>query len=182
MPGYETPRHLHVAGGRLISAFCPSIIATYSNAGTLSLITQIVGRTLYQIDHPDEFIVVNFLTQQNDTHGWHLDDPRYALIIAITVPEEGAQIEVIPRWKQFTQALKSDTINLSDQVEYARKTGLVIEDQLEAGDAYLLDAAESLHRVTPVTKGKRIAINFAYHDQPVLEYGETANLLYAQPV
>lgn len=180
MPGYRTPRHLHVAGGRLIRAMCPSIIAAYSNVGILSFITQIVGRTLYQIDHPEEFVVVNFLTKKNDTHGWHLDDPRYAFIVAITVPEEGGCIEIIPHWKQFLQSLKKDIPDLNDQVEHARKSTLVIKEQLEIGDAYLLDAAESLHRVTPVTKGTRVAINFAYHDQPALKYGETADFLYAE--
>lgn len=178
MPGYETPRNLSVAGGRLIRRTCPKIQAMYEDQTIANLIERQAGRPIYQIDHPEECIVVNTLSAQGDTHGWHLDDPKYAFVIAIKAPRSGGMIELIPNWNAFQKAFSVESLPLSEQVKLADQENLIIRDFLDARDAYILDAGSTLHRVTPLQKGIRTVINFAFHDKPEVVYGDTATLLY----
>lgn len=183
MPGYQTPRSLSVLGGNLIKSQSPLLYSLYHHYALRSCIESIVGRPIYTCTHPEEFMVANFLHNSGDTHGWHLDDPAYALIIFAEVPEEGCggEVEFIANWKDLCRrkGRKPDD-NILDLIDWAGENGLIDRHSHRAGDAYLLRADLNLHRVTPL-KGpgeRRAAINLAYQASPETIYGSTADLLY----
>lgn len=183
MPGYATPRSLSVLSGNLIKSQSPLLYSMYHHYALRSCIESIVGRPVYTCTHPDEFMVANFLHNSGDTHGWHLDDPAYALIIFAEVPSEdcGGEVEFIANWKDLCRrkGRKPDE-NIHDLIEWANENGLVDRHTHNAGDAYLLRADLNLHRVTPLRRigERRAAVNLAYQSAPETIYGETANLLY----
>ena len=47
-----------------------------------------MGAAVYSVNHKYEFMVSNMLSASGNTHGWHLDDPRLALVIFLSVPED----------------------------------------------------------------------------------------------
>lgn len=180
MPEFKTERKMSVVGGDIIRQVCHSLLMVYGNPELQTTIAAIVGHPVQRVFHKDEFMVVNFLDQQSDTHGWHTDDPQYALVVICEAPElgKGGTLEFVADWKNFcAQHDKSDDID--EQVARARIEGKVREEQFESGDAYLLDAGSNLHRVTPLLgSGKRQALNMAFDDRSYRRYGLTAQLLY----
>lgn len=183
MPGYLTPRSLSVLGGSSIKSESPTLYSLYHLYSLRSLIESITGRLIYSCSHPEEFMVANFLNTTGDTHGWHLDDPSYALIIFTETPpkDSGGELEFISNWKDLCRrkGCKPDE-NIYDLLCWANDNGLIDRESHKAGDAYLLRADLNLHRVTPLlTPGdRRSVLNLAYQSSPDMSYGATADLLY----
>ena len=49
----------------------------------MSAIARVAGEPVYPCNHLEELIVCIFLLSPGSTHGWHLDDPPYALILVL---------------------------------------------------------------------------------------------------
>jgi len=183
MPGFSTPRSLSVLGGNQIRSHSPLLYSLYHHYAIRTLIQEIVGRSVYTCTHPGEFMVANYLHNSGDTHGWHLDDPAFALIIFAEAPAEGGggEVEFISNWKDLcARKGRKPTESIHDLVDWADANGLVDRQAHSAGDAYLLRADHNLHRVTPLTRQgeRRAVVNMAYQSAPETIYGETADLLY----
>lgn len=178
MPDYDTPRNLSVVGGKAIRKGSPFLLSLYESREIKTLIEHVTGTEAYEIDHAEEFAVINTLEEQQDTHGWHLDDPDYALIIITHAAASGGEVEIIPSWNAIVNSLDIGGSEFCKQLDLSIRANLIRSANFDIGDCYLLHASKSLHRVAPVVDGARTAINFAYHAQPNIEYGETANLLY----
>lgn len=180
MPGFDTERKMSVVGGDIIGRVCSSLLTLYGDALLHAAIATIVGRPVRQVSHKDEFMVANFLDRRSDTHGWHTDDPKYALVVICDAPEPGAggALEFIADWAEFCAQCGSQT-GIEERVARARAQGRVHQERFDAGDAYLLDAGANLHRVTPLLgSGRRQALNMAFDDRAFRRYGQTAQLLY----
>ena len=183
MPRYNTMRKLSVIGGNSLLGGSFVFPAIYLDWGLKKFLSSVVGETIRNISHQEEMVVVNILESESSTHGWHLDDPKFALVVILEAPcaSNGGNVEIISRWREHCASYSLDPIeDLERGVGYARKAGKVITMQHLSGSAYLLNAADCLHRVTPITTeaDRRIVVNFAYHNQEKIEYGETANFLY----
>jgi hypothetical protein len=100
MPGYETPRRMSVCGGQVIVSHSPYLAMLYFHRQLRFLVQRIVGVPMHSVPHVDEFMVVNRLKGVGQTHGWHLDDPKFALVIVVDTPprDSGGFVEVIPNW------------------------------------------------------------------------------------
>jgi hypothetical protein len=181
MLDYESDRHLSTIGGSVIRKESQIIKGLYSSDEILDELSILTGTPLYRIDHPEEYAVINWLTNPKDIHGWHLDDPKYALVIAIEMPEkieDGGYVEVIPNWKQFIKEHHLEEAPVTDQLQKAYSEKAIGKVWLSPGDAYLINAGETFHQVAPLKRGQRVIVNFAYHDSPKVQYGRTADLLY----
>lgn len=183
MPEFKTDRKMSVLSGKEIVQHSESISNLYSSNELRNWISLFVGSPVFPIFDEDEFLVANFLDGQNDTHGWHLDDPQYALIIIIEAPtfDEGGHIEYISEWKNIAiQENFSSTTDVNQGVDICAKKKAISKDYLIKGDCYLLNAGDVLHRVAPLTKrGTRIALNLAFDDRRYRIFGQSARRLYA---
>jgi hypothetical protein len=183
MPGYHSPRNLSVVGGTIIKARSPFLFRLYQHSALRECVASIVGRPIYSCAHPEEFMVANFLQCNGDTHGWHMDDPAFALVVFVDAPAEGegGQVEMIPNWVSFCsrRGRKPDS-DIGDLVQWASENGMVERHHHDAGDAYLLRADRNLHRVTPLvsSNSRRSVINCAFQVTPDTSYASTADLLY----
>lgn len=184
MPGYQSPRKLSVIGGQKILNNSPMFSLLYLDNSIKNTIETIVGAKIYHITHKEEFMVVNFLEKIGSTHGWHLDDPKFALVAILKAPKEneGGWVEVIPNWTQFCKKFKFDKkIDVIKAIEYAENNGFVKKITHNAGDVYLLNAGDCMHRVAPITgEVNRIVVNMAFDTRTNVNYGDTANFLYGQ--
>lgn len=185
MPGYETPRKMHVAGGDLISRTSEMIPYLYVHYELVNFLSKISKGMLHTIKHKEECYVANHLKAKGETHGWHLDDPEFALITVIESPGDnnGGCVEYIKEWQEL--CLKNKICPISELeigLSYARKNNLIKSFTLKTGDCYFLNAANGLHRVTPISyEGyQRQVLNMAYDHRKHINFGQTANILYAQ--
>lgn len=186
MPGIGTPRRLATLGGSSIAREDPLLASLYFHHELIALVRGVVGEPLFACQHTQEFMVANFLTQPGDSHGWHLDDPAYAIVIVFEAPtpEQGGTVELIPNWHARCQTFGDPTdTNVISGVNRARAQGAIEERHHLPGDAYVLHAAAVLHRVTPVATpdSRRSVLNMAYQRQEHQHYGHTATALYSDP-
>lgn len=182
MPGYNTPRRLSVIGGdRIVDESLP-LALLYCNSELRAALGRITGDQVFFVRHQAEFMVANYLESVHDTHGWHLDDPQFALVVILESPrrDEGGNVEFIRNWREFCtdQRLDAET-DIEAGVALASAQGRVEVEHHVAGDCYLLDAGACLHRVTPIASdARRSVLNLAYDGGLEREYGRTADILY----
>lgn len=183
MPDFNTDRNMSVLSGKDVVRKSEVIANLYACQELRDWISNVTGTDIHTVHHDDEFLVVNFLDGDRDTHGWHLDDPRYALIIVVESPVTpmGGHIEYVPNWKRLALKEGFDSHqNVERGVEICKQEGKLLSDSLKSSDCYLLDASEVLHRVSPMSSGgSRKALNLAFDDRRYRIYGDTAKRLYA---
>ena len=182
MPGYETPRLLSVLGGSRIKQYSTLLPSLYSNETLIKIISQIVEGKVFTIEHPEECMVINFLEKSGGTHGWHLDDPKYALVMIIkgSDVDDGGYLELIPNYAGFAKEKGLDPVKDANQlVNIANDEGKIRKITHKTGECYLLNASDCLHRVAPVKNDtNRTVINFAFDNRANVDYGDTADFLY----
>jgi hypothetical protein len=184
MPGYNTPRVMSTVGGRKIRRESPLLTAMYEEGSLSQLVSGIAGRSVFPCHDENEWMVVNWLEGQGETHGWHLDDPAYALVIFAEAPApgQGGEAEFITDWRRLRERLGEDPDGeVGAAVENCREIGIVHSKAHAAGDAYLLRADRCLHRVAPLTTAgaRRVVLNLAFEAKPdVYRKGITAAYLY----
>lgn len=183
MPEFNTERKMSVVGGSKIINLSLALIALYANQDLRDTLSKIIGNHIHTVKHAEEFMVVNFLDGDADTHGWHIDDPQYALIIITEAPPPrcGGDLEIIPNWSSFCSKNNfSQGTQTKDAVKKALLEDRIKRLQLASGDCYLLNASQAFHRVTPIIgKGSRKALNMAFDSRRFRNYGDTAQILYA---
>ena len=184
MPGPNTPRVMSVLGARQLLQHSPALAILYVHFELVGLISRLTGGPVYSRPHPDEVMVCNFLRSHGSTHGWHLDDPPFALVLVLEAPGPGCggDLECVPEWDVTCSGLGHDPRGpVADAVADAHVAGAIKSIHHDAGDAYLLRADRCLHRVTPLDRpgARRAALNFANEATPSPTYGDSATMLYA---
>ncbi|CRI67035.1 conserved hypothetical protein [Thiocapsa sp. KS1] len=185
MPGYATPRIMSVVSGNEILESSVLLAALYGHYEIRKPLATIIDQDIFGVHHRDELMVVNLLEKRGDTHGWHLDDPRYAFIAVLkaTPNDQGGSVEYIVHWRSLCVQHGLDAEQDVDKgVELAASLGMIRRAHHEAGDCYLLNAGECLHRVTPLTvdRSERCVLNMAFDDRASIPFGATADLLYGE--
>jgi hypothetical protein len=185
MAGPDTPRVMSVLGATQLLEGAPALGTLYVHFELVGLVARLAATTIHCCPHPEELMVCNLLLANGSTHGWHLDDPPYALVIVLEAPDPGAggELELVADWEGLCAGVGIDPHRrVQDGVEHARERGAIRVAHHRAGDAYLLRADRCLHRVTPLTEphARRVALNFAYERRANATYGDTATLLYGQ--
>lgn len=182
MPGYDSPRNLSVVGGQKILNLSGLLLLLYAHSDVRNLVEGITAEKIYTINNVNEFMVVNYLEGPGHTHGWHLDDPCYALIIIVdsSYEEEGGCLEYINDWPEICARNGLEPISSLMESEVVRFKSR--KDKFITGDCYLLNAANCLHRVTALKRqgSRRVALNMAYHNSMHVNYGITAKMLYGE--
>ncbi|MFD6187495.1 hypothetical protein [Streptomyces goshikiensis] len=108
----------------------------YRQPDLLRLVCALTGEPVTQVNEVTERHVLNILHRPGDTHGEHLDDYPYAVVLFLQAPQDpsdGGLLEYAPH----TTALP-----LPGGTRLERR-------HQRAGDAYLLRADTTAHRVSP---------------------------------
>jgi hypothetical protein len=183
MPGSATPRVMSVLGATRLLAGSTAPAILYTHFELVRVLSRVAGARVYGCRNPDELMVCNFLLKDGSTHGWHLDDPAYALVIVLEAPAPGGggELEYIADWDAICHELGLDPrVEVDAAVSRARDAGLIRTAHHQPGDAYLLRADRCLHRVVALcdARGRRVALNFAYERTATAVHGASATLLY----
>ena len=183
MEEYDSPRLMSVLGGYQIAANFPDVSALYYHHELRRFVESVTGGDVHDCPDAHEFMVANIQSGIGQTHGWHLDDPTYALVIVVDAPAPGTggHVEYIPEWPRRRAAFIDGGITgIHEQVGLCVTAGHVRAYQPHCGDAYFLRAESALHRVAELGEGsgKRRILNIAFDDVPDKSYGSTAATLY----
>ena len=120
MDEYGTPRRLVTIGGSTLSVHSPLLASLYKYPPLINFLQAIACERLYLCHHPQEFMMINYLLEPGDTHGWHVDDPAYALVVVPDAPAAGpgGLLELIAQWAEIRGELDaSSTQNTVSLIE-----------------------------------------------------------------
>lgn len=163
----NSPRRMNVVNGNAIEQLSAFIPALYNDPQILAFLSAVVGEEVIPLVDDIDRYVINQLQQSSDTFGAHYDDYPLSFVIIMESPgaEGGGYAEMVPNATSLSQ-LEESPIRLP----------------LRAGDAYLLKADTTAHRVAPLKiDALRTAINLAYTTPGyVPRYTESAARLYAE--
>ena len=84
-------------------------------------------------------MVINILEARENTHGWHLDDPLYALVIIAEHPsyKYGGNLQYIRNWELVCKETGLDPItDLHQAIAFARGRKLIHSVSHVAGECY----------------------------------------------
>ena len=180
--GANTPRFLRGVGGSTILEQSTLLAALYIHYELWQLVAQIVDAPIYRSSHEQEFIGVNYLLGEGDTQGWHLDDNAYTLIIFTETPpvQMGGAVECIFDWHQQAAPLGwADGHPVAPFVATLRQAGQVTAHSFSSGEAYLLRADKTMHRVTPLAgKGRRTVVGMSYESTATPVYTNLVTGIY----
>ncbi len=152
----HTPRNMTVVGGAVMNRQ-DDIMGFYRDPELRRLLSNFTGADVVDCPEVVENVILTSLHEVGDTHGWHLDDYPFALIICLEAPEEGAGGDLEMEVGQ-------------SEIDFLR---------LEAGDAYLLRSDQIRHRVAPLSRNsRRVIMNFTYscHGHSIIPNGSAYSL------
>ncbi len=151
----NTPRRMRNLRHDQIAEFGSVIPAVYSAPGIRAALATIAGDEVLECPYLPERFVITELEQSGDTHGWHWDDYSLALVWVVECPpiELGGFVQCVPR----TSWNKNDP-----QLPRWFVSRPIYSMELAPGDLYLMRTDTTMHRVYPITGGRRLIINMAY--------------------
>ncbi|MGB3467388.1 MAG: hypothetical protein WBA74_19040 [Cyclobacteriaceae bacterium] len=172
--GPGTSRNMKAFGGVRLLEESAAFSILYIHHEIRTLLREVLDAPVYHSTHKQEVIGLHCLVDKGNTHGWHLDDGAYILIMMFDAPakDQGGTVEFIPNWKFHTEKFKYDpTQPIEDCVQKCRKENLVREHYHATGDAYLLRGDRALHRVKPLQgegiERSIVVMGYTYTPEPV---------------
>ncbi|MEU3371153.1 ArpA protein [Streptomyces sp. NPDC006660] len=172
-----TPRRMHNVCRAEIAEHGRILPGVYRSAGLREALSVIAGEDVLECPYAPEQFVITELTRSGDTHGWHWDDYSFALVWVIDCPplEQGGFIQCVPRteWDKENPQLHRSFVSRP-----------IHSAELRPGDLYFLRSDTTLHRVYPVTGGRRLIVNMGYAARRDLVKPlshETMDALWADP-
>lgn len=145
----NTERHLRTISGEIIHRIGKHIPRIFSSETLRKFVGEIVGHDVQRYGDERENCVIIELEKLGDTHGGHVDEfgPVMTFILNQVPPNNGGELELLH---------KNSSI-----VELEKGNGRVIP--LCEKDAYIMDSANSAHRITALQSDcKRRIFGFSY--------------------
>ncbi|WP_409236292.1 ArpA protein [Streptomyces sp. PA5.6] len=150
-----TPRLMRNVRHQEISEHGTVIPRVYASTELLDALARVAGEPVLPCPYEPERYVITELEQSGDTHGWHWDDYSFALVWVVACPpaEHGGFVQCVPRtyWNKQDPQLHRQFISQP-----------IHSFELRPGDLYLMRTDTTLHRVYPLTGGRRLIINMGY--------------------
>ena len=149
----NSPRRYTLASRAALSTgtVVPSL---YRDARIIDRLSELAGEQLVPVPFEPEEFVATRMQFTGDTHGWHWDDYAFALVFVLHAPSAGGAVETI----RDTEWNKRDP----RVADYTRERTI---DRFapRAGQAYLIRADTTLHRVAPLEDDDlREVVTFSY--------------------
>ena len=154
----NSPRNLYNIREETISIESKILKEFYYSLDIIELLQLITGENIDFVPFSGERYIINGLVKENDSQGWHRDDYSYAMVcIAKAAKKEcGGLLEYIPHiyWDR-------EYPNIQQILERE----VIYKKWFAKGSVYLMRSDNTLHRVSNITKGERIAFVTAYSNE-----------------
>jgi hypothetical protein len=151
----NTPRRMRNVRRQEISEHGLIVPTLYSSTAMRTALSEVAGEEVLECPYEPEQYVITELVEAGDTHGWHWDDYSFALVWVIACPplKDGGFVQCVPR----------TTWNKTDpQLHRQFVTQPIYSIELFPGDLYFIRTDTTLHRVYPISNGRRLIVNMGY--------------------
>jgi alkylated DNA repair dioxygenase AlkB len=162
----NTPRKYVSVHRDRVFEHAPTIAGLYDDAALLRFLAALTQGDVITCPYEPEQIVVNGMSDEGDTHGWHWDDYSYSLVYVLEAPDRdsGAQVQYVDGTSWSKE---------SAQVQHVLDTKQVLSLDLEPGSAYVLLGKRVMHRVSPLLRAdarKIICFSYATEEERYAEF------------
>ncbi len=168
----NTPRKMSNVNQPTIKEKSQFIPELYQSDAIKGIIKNISGEDVFDLPWEQEQYIITSISEVSDTHGWHWDDYRFAVVFIIKAPkiESGGLVQCVPNTVCNNEAGGINKVLCSNPIySYC----------LHDGDVYLLKSDTTLHRVAPLDeKDFRLALVFTYACKEDLEKNIDHSLMY----
>ncbi|WP_055702164.1 MULTISPECIES: HalD/BesD family halogenase [Streptomyces] len=158
----HTPRLMRNVRHHEISSYGSLIPEVYASEEFREALGKVAGEPVLECPYEPERYVITELEQSGDTHGWHWDDYSFALVWVVACPplEHGGFVQCVPRtrWNKEDPQLHRQFVDRP-----------IHSFELHPGDLYFLRTDTTLHRVYPLSGGRRLIINMGYASRADLD-------------
>jgi hypothetical protein len=104
--------------------------------------------------------------RESDGLNYHFDRSEYSISLILQPSEEGGEFQFLPNSRAIIEGWDEMILNVDDIAEAVAAHSLELKrPNLAAGDLYLFRGQNSLHRVSEITKGKRINIILTFNTE-----------------
>jgi len=152
----NTPRNMFTVSEGSVHEESKLIPDFYSSNEVLEFISKITSSKVMRLPWKGERYVINGLSEEKDTHGWHWDDYSFAMVFIAKAPirEHGG----------FVQCISDTTWNRSKpDIKKILSTHNPTSYYYNSGSFYLMKSDTTLHRVAPITsETSRVAIAMSW--------------------
>ncbi|WUI35080.1 hypothetical protein OG804_15040 [Nocardia sp. NBC_00416] len=150
-----TPRRMGNVTRSLIAQKGFWIPQIYQSDAVRRIVELVAGEPVSWCPYQPEQYVITRLERGGDTHGWHWDDYRFALVWVAECPDQcdGGYVECVPAtfWNKCDPGVHRI---LASREVHRLAVG--------AGEVYLMRADSTMHRVHPIRAGRRTIVNMAF--------------------
>jgi hypothetical protein len=157
----NSPRKMSTIGSSIIKKHSSILPLLYSDELLLSYLSAIAGERVYRAPDIYEDVVCNFLHDEGDTHGAHVDVYPFAFNLTIEAAErgKGGLLEIWPK---------------QDSSGNPRLFHLLTRE------CYLLRSDRHMHSITPLARNQhRTVLNLAYANEETLNANSySSSILY----
>jgi len=158
--GGNTPRKMCIVGKSNLDLNDSIFKDFYSDKKHIEMLSEIARENIHEINFENEKYVINVLKEKGDTHGWHLDDYTYALVLVNRSPHinNGGSLEYVSH-VNFDGASKLDV----ESLENILRNSVVNSVYIPNNNIYLMKTNTTLHRVSPLqTLDFRMSTTLSY--------------------
>lgn len=174
MPSSLHPRQIQLHSSKVIinakdllaSKEVPKLDALFmTQKSILHFISSVMKTTLYPSTDPYGKFYANIF-HEGDGLNYHFDRSEYSISLILQPSEEGGEFHFFPNSRTIVESWDEMILDEEDIAKAVAPHSQMKKPQLAAGDLYLFRGQNSLHRVSEVTKGKRINIILTYNTEP----------------
>ncbi|KAL7438288.1 hypothetical protein ACHAXM_006424 [Skeletonema potamos] len=150
----------------LLSKEAPNLDELFmSQRSILDFISSVMQTKLYPSTDPYGKFYANIF-REGDGLNYHFDRSEYSISLILQPSEEGGEFQFLPNSRAIIEGWDEMILNVDDIAEAVAAHSLELKrPNLAAGDLYLFRGQNSLHRVSEITKGKRINIILTFNTE-----------------
>jgi len=167
------PRFIEMKSSKLILNACdlaesPSIALAhldklFSSSLVIDFISEVLETKVYpSVDQYGKYYANIY--NESDGLSWHLDRSQLSISLTLRPSLSGGEFEYAPNSREIVERWGEMPHDVAAALQ-AQRVELRVP-KLTIGDLYIFRGANSLHRVSPVTEGKRVNIIFTYNSEP----------------
>ncbi|KAL7453466.1 hypothetical protein ACHAWC_006082 [Mediolabrus comicus] len=174
LPPSLHPRQIQLNSSKVIinakdllrSGEVPDLDALFmTQKSILHFISSVMQTKLYPSTDPYGKFYANIF-HEGDGLNYHFDRSEYSISLILQPSEEGGEFQFLPHSRKIIESWDEMILDIDDIAKAVAPHSQMKRPTLAAGDLYLFRGQNSLHRVSEVTKGKRINIILTYNTEP----------------
>ncbi|MEZ5776333.1 MAG: 2OG-Fe(II) oxygenase [Hyphomicrobiaceae bacterium] len=136
----------------------------------VAFVGALVGETLYCSADPLAACNVTVM-REGDQHGWHFDANDFVVSLLLEKSSGGGQFEVRPGTRTES-GIDHDAVAAA----FSGTDGKIRRPPVEEGTLSIFRGQRSLHRVSPVSGGRRMIALFSYDRRPGMLFSDQVRL------